>query len=114
MQKLSLEALARELLGQARGATARRAARTVVGGHERTMRQTVIALAGDAQLEEHENPGEASLLVLSGRLVLHAGENSWDGRTGDLIEIPAMRHSVAAHGDAVFLLTAVPLARPTD
>jgi quercetin dioxygenase-like cupin family protein len=113
MSKTSLDALARQLLEEARTASSRRAARTVVGGHERTMRQTVIALVGDAQLEEHQNPGEASLLVLSGRLEVRAGENSWDGRTGDLIEIPPSRHSVAAHGEAVFLLTAVPLARPT-
>jgi quercetin dioxygenase-like cupin family protein len=111
MQKTSLDALARELLEEARTAAAHRAARTVVGGHERTMRQTVIALAHDAVLDEHENPGEASLMVLSGRLVLHAGGNSWDGRTGDLIEIPPTRHSVHAQGEAVFLLSAVPLPR---
>jgi quercetin dioxygenase-like cupin family protein len=111
MQTMSLETMGRELLDEARATNARRAARTVLGGHERTMRQTVIALAGDAEMDEHQSPGEGSLLVLSGRLVLRAGEDSWDGGTGDLIEIPPMRHSVTAQGDAVFLLTAVPPAR---
>jgi quercetin dioxygenase-like cupin family protein len=111
--KTSLEALGRELLEEARRSSAHRAARTVVGGHERTMRQTLLALVEDAELEEHENPGEASLFVVSGRLVLRAGSDSWDGRAGDLIEIPQTRHSVAAHGDAVFLLTAVPQQRAT-
>jgi quercetin dioxygenase-like cupin family protein len=106
--KISLDALARELLEQARGADAHRAARTVVGGHERAMRQTVIALAADARLEEHENPGEASLMVLSGRLVLRSGQDEWEGRAGDLIEIPPAPHSVAALGEAAFVLSAVP------
>ena len=108
MQKTSLDALARELLEDARRASSNRASRTVVGGHERAMRQTLVALGAGAALEEHENPGEASILIVEGRVVLHAGGQSWDGRRGDLIEIPGERHSVSAVEDAVFLLSAVP------
>ena len=50
MQKLSLDALAREQLEVARRTTAGRAARTAFGGHEHVMRQTVIALCGGQQL----------------------------------------------------------------
>jgi quercetin dioxygenase-like cupin family protein len=109
MQKTSLDALAREMINEARTASSHRASRTVVGGHERVMRQTLIALAAGSRLDEHENPGEASLVVLDGRVTVHADGNTWDGRRGDLIEIPPARHSVSAEEDSAFLLTAVPL-----
>jgi quercetin dioxygenase-like cupin family protein len=98
-------------LDDARRAAAKRASRTVVGGHERVLRQTLIALTSGTALDEHEYPGEASWLVVEGRLVLHANGASWDARRGDLIEIPPARHSVTAVEDAVFLLSAVPKAR---
>ncbi|GGJ48313.1 hypothetical protein GCM10010121_069320 [Streptomyces brasiliensis] len=56
-------------------------------------------------LAEHENPGEATLLVLRGRVRLTSGDTSWEGRTGDLITIPEARHSVQAVEDAAVLLT---------
>jgi quercetin dioxygenase-like cupin family protein len=106
MQKLSLDALARELLGRATGTGGgSRAAETVVGGHEKTLRQTVIALAKDAAMAEHASPGEASLYVLRGRVTLTAGTESWDGRDGDLLLIPDTPHSLTAHADSVVLLT---------
>jgi hypothetical protein len=58
MQKLSLDALARELLGRAAGASGGRAAQTVIGGHEKVLRQTVIAMVKDAALTEHANPAK--------------------------------------------------------
>ena len=108
MQKLSLDALAREQLELARRAPARRASTTVVGGHERAMRQTLIALLAGSALDEHENPGEASLVVLRGRVELSAGADHWDARAGDLVEIPPARHTLVAHEDSAVLLTAVP------
>lgn len=111
MQKRSLDAVAREQLEAARRSTANRAATTVVGGHERVMRQTVVALLAGASMHEHENPGEASLLVISGRVRLHAGTDAWEARTGDLVEIPPSRHSIEAVEDTAILLTAVPRRR---
>lgn len=108
MQKLSLQAAAREQLNTARGSSAARSARTVVGGHERALRQTVIALAADAWLDEHENPGEATVYVLSGRVELTAGSESWQGRDGDLIIVPDVNHALHALEDSAVLLTAVP------
>ena len=43
MEKLSLDAVAREQLAAADRAPSGRAAETVYGGHEKTLRQTVIA-----------------------------------------------------------------------
>jgi quercetin dioxygenase-like cupin family protein len=105
MQKLSLQAMARELLGRADGASGGRAAETVVGGHEKVLRQTVIALVKDSALGDHENPGEASVYVLTGRVALSAGGHQWEGRTGDLLIVPDSTHSLAALEDSVVLLT---------
>ena len=112
MQKLSLDALARELLSRATengtpGAGGSRAAQTVVGGHEKALRQTVIALVKDASLAEHASPGEATLYVLRGRVTLSAGTDSWEGREGDLLVIPDAPHSVTALADSAVLLTVV-------
>jgi len=41
---------------------------------------------------------------------LVAGPDSWEGRTGDLIEVPPTRHELLALEDSVVLLTAVPRA----
>lgn len=108
MQKLSLDALAREQLDAARTNSAARSSTTVVGGHEHALRQTVVALLTGASLGEHENPGEATLQVLTGRVRLSAGADTWDARSGDLIVIPDARHTVDAIEDSVVLLTAVP------
>lgn len=105
MQKLSLVALSRELHEQAAGAAGGRTARTVMGGHERVLRQTVIALVKDAALTEHVNPGEASVYVLRGRVVLAAGDLSWEGRDGDLLIVPDAPHSLRALADSSVLLT---------
>ncbi|MFE0523915.1 cupin domain-containing protein [Streptomyces sp. NPDC058954] len=105
MQKLSLDALAREHLERAAAAATGRSATTVYGGHEHVLRQTVLALTADTELAEHESPGEATLLVLRGRVRLTSGDTSWDGRTGDLIALPDARHSLRAVEDAVVLLT---------
>jgi quercetin dioxygenase-like cupin family protein len=109
MQKLSLDALARELVGRATngGNAASRASQTVVGGHEKALRQTVIALARDASLAEHASPGEATLYVLRGRVTVSAGDQSWEGRDGDLLIIPDAPHSLTAQADSAVLLTVV-------
>ena len=105
MQKTSLDALAREQIEAARGASSGRAARTVYGGHEHVLRQTVIGLCAGYSLAEHQNPGEATLHVLRGRVRLISGDTTWDGRTGDLLIIPEASHSLEAIDDSAVLLT---------
>ena len=109
MQKLSLDAEAREHLERAAAASTGRSSATVVGGHEHVLRQTVVALTAGTTLAEHENPGEATVLVLRGRVRLTAGETAWEGRTGDLIVVPPSRHSLEAIEDSAVLLTVAKL-----
>ena len=79
MEKSSLTALAREQLELARGASSGRSSRTVYGGHEHVLRQTMIALAAGQKLDEHENPGEATVHVLQGRVKLVTNSTAWEG-----------------------------------
>jgi quercetin dioxygenase-like cupin family protein len=105
----SLTALTAELLDTARGSSSGRGARTLVGGHTHTLRQTLVALRAGAALDEHENPGEATLQVLAGRVRLTSGDSSTDGTTGDLLTVPDARHSLTALEDAAVLLTVAKL-----
>jgi quercetin dioxygenase-like cupin family protein len=105
MDKLSLEAKARELAHNAAESSSGRAADTVFGGHEKRLRQTVISLREGAELAEHQSPGEATLVVISGRLRVVAGETMWQGREWDFLVVPNAPHSVEAETDTTFLLT---------
>ncbi|MCW2716933.1 cupin domain-containing protein [Pseudonocardia sp.] len=105
MKKSSLTALAREQLKIARQASSGRSAHTVFGGHEHVLRQTLIALAAGHGLDEHDSPGEATLHVLHGRVRLNAGDQEWNGSPGDLLIVPAARHTLDALEDSAVLLT---------
>ncbi|MFE9552210.1 LuxR family transcriptional regulator [Streptomyces sp. NPDC006703] len=105
MEKFSLEAIARAQLTAARDAASGRSASTVIGGHERVLRQTVMALTAGSTHGEHGIGGEATVQVWSGRIRLVAGADTWEGRDGDLIVVPAAAHTVEALEDSAFLLT---------
>lgn len=100
-----LRRLADELLSQASEAPARRAAHTIVGGSEHALRQTLVALLSGSTLDEHENPGEATLHVLRGQVDLHSGGSSATVGEGQVAPIPQARHSLTAVADSVVLLT---------
>lgn len=105
MDRTSLTALIQEHLSLAHKASSGRSAHTVYGGHARTLRQTLIALTSGQRLDDHENPGEATLHVLHGRVRLTAGDASADGEPGDLLIIPDIRHALQATEDSAVLLT---------
>ncbi|MDY6995768.1 MAG: cupin domain-containing protein [Actinomycetota bacterium] len=104
MQKVSIEALARQQL-QLAAANNRNAADTVVGGHEKVLRQTVIGMVAGAEMGEHENPGEATVYVIKGSVRMSAGDEHWEARAGDLLKVPDTRHSLVALADSALLLT---------
>ncbi|UOY03436.1 LuxR family transcriptional regulator [Blastococcus sp. PRF04-17] len=109
---IDLQALADQLIAEARTASAGRAARTLphpVDG----LRQTVIAVRRGAELGEHESPGAASLQVLRGRVRLLAADRTVDVCAAQITPIPDRRHSLAADEDSVVLLSvAVPFRAP--
>ncbi|MCZ2826503.1 MULTISPECIES: cupin domain-containing protein [unclassified Modestobacter] len=101
--------MTRDLAAAAADAHSGRAAHTVHGGHEATLRQTVIALRGGTGLAEHENPGEATLLVLEGRVRLTSTAAPQELGKGELLAVPAERHALEALEDSVVLLTVAKL-----
>lgn len=105
MNKTSLTALVREQLETARAASSGRSAHTVYGGHEHSLRQTLIALTGGSELTEHETNGEATLQVLQGRVRLTQDTTNWEGSAGDHIVVPKSRHGLQALEDSAVLLT---------
>jgi quercetin dioxygenase-like cupin family protein len=109
MRKSSLTALVRQQLDLAGRASSGRSAHTVYGGHEHVLRQTLMALTAGQTMDEHGNPGEATVHVLHGRVRLVAGETSWDGAPGDLLIVPEERHSLEAVETSAFLLTVAKL-----
>lgn len=109
VKKISLTALMRQLLETALRSSSGRSADTVFGGHEHVMRQTMVALRAGSRMSEHENPGEATLHVLQGRVSMTAGDNSWNGSPGDLLIVPQERHGLEAIEDSVVLLTVAKL-----
>jgi quercetin dioxygenase-like cupin family protein len=107
MSNISLTALAREQLELAVAASSGRSGHTVFGGREHRLRQTMIALASGRALDEHTNPGEATVHVLHGRVRIAAGDAAWDGAAGHLIAVPDAPHTLEALEDSVVLLTVV-------
>lgn len=105
MSATSLTSLADELLAAAVASEHGRAARTVTGGSEHALRQTVMALREGSELAEHTAPGDATLQVLRGRVVLSSAASTEEGIAGDLLTIPRDKHVLTALEDAAVILT---------
>ncbi|MYS79416.1 cupin domain-containing protein [Embleya scabrispora] len=105
MDKISLRTATREQLASARGTSSGRSSVTMLGGSRRHLSQTLIALTAGNSLAEHETPGEASLIVLTGRVRLTAEDESVEGTSGDLLAIPSEPHSLEALEDSAVILT---------
>lgn len=100
-----LTTLARSHLDQARCAPHGRSAHLFL--HDGPLRQSVIALASGAELDEHNAPPASSLQVLHGHVRLTVAGRDQDLVAGQLQRIPHERHGLRAMADSVVLLTAV-------
>lgn len=109
MASSSLFDLLEEHLDAARAASNGRSSSTVYGGRDRTLRQTLMALTAGVRLDEHENPGEATIQVLRGRVRLCSADKASEAAEGDLLPIPDARHWVEALEDSGVLLTVAKL-----
>jgi quercetin dioxygenase-like cupin family protein len=105
MKQLSLTDLSFELLAEAREHSSGRASRTLHGGRDHSLRQLLLALTADRSLSDHESPREATLQVVSGHVRLTTGDGDWEGRGGDFVVIPPVRHGLLAVTDVVVLLS---------
>ncbi|MFF5233013.1 LuxR family transcriptional regulator [Dactylosporangium sp. NPDC000521] len=105
MSLSSLPTLVEQHLATARTASSGRSAQTLYGGHDSTLHQTLLALAAGRKLDEHENPGEATLHVLHGQVRLATATDATEATAGDLVVIPDARHTLEALADAAVLLT---------
>ncbi len=105
MKPIDLNQLAAHHLAAARVASNGRSSIKLIGDHTKLLRKNLIALAAGNALQDHESPGEATLLVLQGQIEFHAGGESVTLEAGNMIEIPALRHGLAAITDAVVVLS---------
>lgn len=111
---LDLTTAADDLLAQARGLSAGRAAHTLTPGSGAPLKQSLLALTAGQRLQEHRAPGPTTLLGVVGTAVL-----SWDGAAVTLTEgvwvsCPAGPHALEAISDAVVLLTVTPSSERDD
>ena len=105
MEATSLADAARNHMERARAAEHGRSAHTVHGGHDRALRQTVVALRAGTTLGEHPSEREATLLVLAGRVRLTDGAQTFEAGTSDLLTVPAAAYTLAAVEDSALLFT---------
>lgn len=105
MNPVSIHQAVEEHLAKAQQSPQGRSSHTLVGGRDRVLRQTVVALKAGEKLAEHEAPGEATLMVLRGRVSLGTSSGQQEVGPHELAEIPMERHDLSAHEDSVVLLT---------
>lgn len=114
MEPISLTELAVQKLDAANRTSAGRSSTTVHGGREHRLKQTLIAMRAGEELAEHASPGEATLQVISGRIVLRTPDEHWEIRAGEILAIPDVIHSVEVPEDSAFLLTVAAREAHTD
>lgn len=105
---IDLAALADQLIAIAGSAAEGRATERVDLGHG-TLGLMAMGFAAGGELPAHDNPGEAALQVLRGRVRLSWQGSAVEVEPGRLVRIPDARHRVEALEPSAILLTAVSL-----
>ncbi len=74
---------------------------------EGDFRVAVMGLKEGVEIPEHETPGDAALVVWSGRVLLDTGRGAEELGRGAIVHLlPGTRHSLRAVRDAVLLVSA--------
>lgn len=107
MSPINLHTLAQTLIDEARSHSSGRQATTFHGSPGGSLSQIVLALVKGRALSEHENPGQATLQVISGRVTISTSAQTYAMDAGDFMVIPLERHDLVAVEDAVVVLTVV-------
>lgn len=95
-----------ELLADAAGMDAGRAARTLTPGAHADLKQTLVALVEGRRLDAHTTNGHATIQVLRGRVVMTpTGGDAVELPEGHWAVVPDEEHDVQAEADAVVLVT---------
>lgn len=90
-------------LEEARASSAGRSARTLHSGAR--LRQVLVALTAGTRMNEHQSPGDATVLCLQGHVTLHTRERTIAVAAGELVDVPPERHDLLADEDALIILT---------
>lgn len=93
------------LLESARANSAGRSSQVIRAADKGVLTQVAIALTAGNGLSQHENPGEALLLVLQGKVQLSTADESWELGQWNRIAIPQTLHELVALTDSVVILT---------
>lgn len=107
MSAVDLAAVGSDLLARAADSTTGRATQLVHSATDVGLSHVLLAIREGCELADHDNPGEATLQVLSGRVRLSAGDDEWTLGPGELVAIPHRRHAVFAELASVAMLTVV-------
>jgi quercetin dioxygenase-like cupin family protein len=107
MSPIDLHSLAQTLIDEARTHHSGRQASSFHGAPGGSLTQIVLALVKGRSLSEHENPGQATLQVIVGRVTLATSERTYALDAGDFMVIPHQRHDLVAVEDSAVVLTVV-------
>ncbi len=105
MQKFSVTEVAAAQLQLSRGAHAGRSSSTLLGGHDHSLRHTVVALLGGQVMDIENGPHEATLLVLTGSVEVSTAEDRIEVFAEQLVGLPEAPHTIVAREDMTALLT---------
>lgn len=111
---ISLQDLSHQLLAHAHRDPSGHSTAVVCTGPAGLLVHTLIALRAGSWLYQHVDPGDVTLQVLDGRVRIHSAHGTINGRGGDIMPIPAAKHSLEALADSVVLLTTATPTQPSS
>lgn len=104
MEKQALGQVADQQL-EAAGSKGGLSTALLVQGENSTVFQVLLALTRGGVLDDHDNPGDATLQVVRGRMRLSVGDEALDLDEGDYVVIPHVVHRVEGLTDSVGIVT---------